>query len=83
MVTTMFKSLIATAALILTTGPIAAATPLLPRLVYLKYQDGTQLSINCSTQQAGIADHPPVRFSGRSVAAEICRVSVLDIPEAI
>jgi len=79
----MLKSLIASAVLIITSGPIALATPLLPRLVYLKYQDGTQLAINCATQQAAVGDFPPVGFDPKSVAAEVCRTAVLYIPEAI
>ena len=79
----MLKSLIASAVLIITSGPIALATPLLPRLVYLKYQDGTQLAINCSTWQASVGNLPPVGFDSKSVAAEVCRTAVLYVPEAI
>jgi len=83
MVTTMLKSLLSAATLVLISGPIALSTPLMPRLIYLKYQDGTQLSINCTTWEAAIAGHPPVEFDSRSVAAQVCRVAVLQLPEVL
>ncbi len=83
MVIPMLKPLLATLALIGTTATATLATPLQPNLIRLRYQDGTTITISCTQATVSINGLPFSAYAAESVADQLCRTSVLYIPEAL
>ena len=76
----MLKSLIATAALILTTGSMALSQTVPARLIYIKYMEDFHIGINCDTGRFQVEGEEAQRFHPNSPAAKACLLLSLPVP---
>jgi len=76
----MLKSLIASAVLIITSGPIALSQTIPARLIYIKYMDDFHIGINCTTGRFQVEGGEAQRFQPNSPAAKACLLLSLPVP---
>lgn len=75
----MFKSLIATAALILTTGPIASAQIVPAEAIIVLYSQG-RVTIDCQRGLYQVEGGRVKRFEKYSPAEILCQVAAIPVP---